>query len=72
MFAEEKVRNEVAVMIFLKENTRVPVPDILHHGMQDESPAGLGPFILMEYIEHVSNLATQIRAPGYDLSLIHI
>ncbi|KAH8423916.1 phosphotransferase family protein [Aspergillus melleus] len=66
MFAEEKVRNEVAVMTFLKENTRVPVPDIIHHGMGDESPAGLGPFILMEYVEHVSNLATQIRAPEYD------
>ncbi|KAI9044471.1 uncharacterized protein KD926_001072 [Aspergillus affinis] len=66
MFAEEKVRNEATVMVFLKESTRIPVPDIIHHGMRDECPAGLGPFILMEYVEHASNLATQIRAPGYE------
>lgn len=28
-------------------------------------PAGLSPFILMEYVAHVSNLAAQLRAPGY-------
>lgn len=51
MFPEEKVRNEVAVMTFLKKNTNIPVPGIIHYGMGDESPAGLGPFILMEYVE---------------------
>lgn len=65
MFPEEKVRNEVAVMTFLKQDTHIPVPKIIHHGMREESPAGLGPFILMEYVAHASNLATQIRAPGY-------
>ena len=66
MFPEEKVRNEVDVMTFLKENTNIPVPNIIHHGMGDESPAGLGPFILMEYVAHASNSATQLRAPGYE------
>lgn len=66
MFPEEKVRNEVAVMTFLKQNTNIPIPNIIHHGMGDEGPTGLGPFILMEYVAHVSNLATQIRAPGYE------
>ncbi|GMG39063.1 unnamed protein product [Aspergillus oryzae] len=31
----------------------------------NDSPAGLGPFVLMEYVGHASNLATQLRAPGY-------
>lgn len=65
MFPEEKVRNEVAVMTFLRQNTNIPVPGIIHYGMGDESPAGLGPFILMEHVAHVSNLAAQLRAPGY-------
>ncbi|OQE21577.1 hypothetical protein PENFLA_c014G04114 [Penicillium flavigenum] len=64
-FNLRKVRNEVAVMTFLKQNTHIPVPNIIHHGMRNEGPAGLGPFILMEYVAHASNLATQIRAPGY-------
>lgn len=65
MFSEEKVRNEVAVMTFLRQNTNIPVPGIIHYGMGDESPAGLGPFILMGHVAHVSNLAAQLRAPGH-------
>ncbi|KAJ5589056.1 hypothetical protein N7537_011734 [Penicillium hordei] len=65
IFPGEKVRNEVALMPFLKQNPHIPFPNIIHHGMRDEGPAGLGLFILMEYVAHASNLATQIRAPGY-------
>lgn len=65
MFPEEKVRNEVAVITFLKQNTKIPVPTVIHNGMGDESPAGLGPFILMEYVEHACHLTAQLRAPGY-------
>ena len=66
IFPEEKVRNEVAVMTYLKQNTNIPVPRIIDHGMGDGSPAGLGPFILMEYVEHASNMTAQLRAPGYE------
>lgn len=66
MFAEEKVRNEVAIMTFLKENTKIPVPRIIHHGMGEASPETLGPFILMEYIAHASDLASRLRVPGYE------
>ncbi|GMG07103.1 unnamed protein product [Aspergillus oryzae] len=65
MFPEEKVQNEVAIMTYLQQNTKIPVPKIIHHGTSEDSPAGLGPFVLMEYVEHASNLATQLRAPGY-------
>ncbi|ODM22254.1 hypothetical protein SI65_03100 [Aspergillus cristatus] len=65
MFSEEKVRNEVAVMTFLRQNTKIPVPTIIHYGMGDESPAGLGPFILMEYVKHACHLMAQLRTPGY-------
>ncbi|KAB8277553.1 phosphotransferase enzyme family protein [Aspergillus minisclerotigenes] len=65
MFPKKKVQNEVAMMTYLQQNTKIPVPKIIHHGTREDSPAGLGPFILMEYVEHASNLATQLRAPGY-------
>lgn len=45
-------------MTFLKQNMHIPIPNITHHGMRDKSPAGLGLFILIEYVAHASNLAT--------------
>ncbi|KAI9681529.1 MAG: hypothetical protein M1817_002813 [Caeruleum heppii] len=65
MFAEEKVRNEVAVMRYLAEHTNIPVPFVLHWGMADESPCGLGPFIIMDYVEHKHSLVDVLRKPGY-------
>lgn len=32
MFPEEKIRNEVAVMKYIQDNTSIPVPFILHWG----------------------------------------
>lgn len=40
MFPEEKVRNEVAVMRFIEQNTTIPVPHVFYHGTADESPCG--------------------------------
>ncbi|MCJ1259931.1 hypothetical protein MMC24_007770 [Lignoscripta atroalba] len=63
-FPEEKIRKEVAVIRLLQEQTSIPVPFILHHGMTDESPFGLGPFIIMEYIEHACDLVDALNTPG--------
>ena len=48
---DEKVRNEVMVMNYLREKTNIPVPRVLHWGPSEDSPGELGPFIIMEYIE---------------------
>lgn len=61
---EEKVRKEVAVMRFVAEKTAIPVPFIFHYGMTEESPAGMGPFILMEYIKHAHNVTAALNTPG--------
>ncbi|KAI4126794.1 MAG: hypothetical protein LQ347_004831 [Umbilicaria vellea] len=63
-FPEEKIRKEVAVIRLLQEQTTIPVPFILHYGMTDESPFGLGPFIIMEYIEHAYDLVDALNTPG--------
>lgn len=64
MFPEEKVKREVSVIRFIERHTSVRVPHVLHYGMTDQSPAGLGPFIVMEYIENDSDLVDALNTPG--------
>lgn len=64
MFPEEKVCREVAVMRFLTEKTSIPVPFVLYSGTTEESPDGLGPFIIMEFIEHEHDLVDALNTPG--------
>ncbi|OBT92290.2 hypothetical protein VE01_09540 [Pseudogymnoascus verrucosus] len=64
MFPEEKVRNEVAVMRYVHAHTSIPVPFILHWGTREESPCGLGPFIVMEYVEHACDVSDALNTPG--------
>lgn len=64
MFPEEKVQREVSVMRFIERHTSIRVPHILHYGTAEQSPAGLGPFIVMEYIENDSDLVDALNTPG--------
>ncbi|KAJ5584415.1 phosphotransferase family protein [Penicillium hispanicum] len=63
MFPEEKVRNEVAAIRYIQDHTSIPVPFILHWGTKEESPLGLGPFIIMEYIDHEMNMNKAMNMP---------
>lgn len=66
MFSEEKVRNEVAVIRYIREHTTIPVPFILHWGSKEDSPLGLGPFIIMEYIDHAMSMSDALNnTPGF-------
>lgn len=67
MFPEEKVRREVAVMRYLAQHTSIPVPFVLHYGMTAESPQGLGPFIIMDYVEHAHDLVDALNTPGFGI-----
>ncbi|EAW15264.1 phosphotransferase family protein [Aspergillus clavatus NRRL 1] len=51
MDGDEKIRHEAATMQFVKEKTNIPVPSVIAWGLGHENPLGLGPFIIMEYIE---------------------
>ncbi|OAQ68096.2 protein kinase-like protein [Pochonia chlamydosporia 170] len=66
MFPEEKIRNEVAVMKYIQDNTSIPVPFILHWGTKEESPLGLGPFIIMKYIDHDTDVGKVLDMPELD------
>lgn len=66
-FADEKVRNEVAVMKFLSEKTEIPIPRLIGWGLAKDSTCNLGPFIIMEYVEG-RNLSDVLNKPGADAS----
>ena len=57
------MRNEVAVIRYIQKYTSIPVPFILHWGRKEESPLGLGPFILMDYIDHAMDLDAALNTP---------
>lgn len=63
-FPEEKIWKDVAVMRCIADSTAIPVPFVLRIGTSDEGPAGLGPFILMEYIPHMRNMSAVSNTPG--------
>lgn len=51
MYPTEKVDQEVAVMKFIKEKTRIPIPKVIASGRTEGRFAGLGPFIIMDFVE---------------------
>jgi Phosphotransferase enzyme family len=51
MFPEEKLRNEVAVMQFVQQSTNIPVPTVIAYASGADNPTGLGPFIIMTFVE---------------------
>jgi hypothetical protein len=53
-YADEKVAMEIETLSIIRENTTIPVPDIKAWGLAVDNPLGLGPFILMDFIEGVS------------------
>ncbi|OAR04361.1 hypothetical protein LLEC1_07882 [Akanthomyces lecanii] len=61
MFPEEKVKHEVATMRFIQNNTAIPVPFVHHWGTREESPLNIGPFIIMEYMNHEMDMTDALN-----------
>ncbi|TGJ85061.1 hypothetical protein E0Z10_g3675 [Xylaria hypoxylon] len=53
MNADEKVEIEVAAMKLIRQQTSIPIPDIKAWGLAIDNPLGIGPFIMMAFIEGV-------------------
>ncbi|RAL11774.1 uncharacterized protein BO97DRAFT_470677 [Aspergillus homomorphus CBS 101889] len=64
MFPEEKVRNEVATMRYIYDQTSIPVPFVHHWGTKKKSPLELSPFIIMDFIDHETNMYDALNTPG--------
>ncbi|KAI8950611.1 hypothetical protein F4801DRAFT_579291 [Xylaria longipes] len=63
-FPEEKVPYEVAMIRCIAAKTTIPVPKIYHFGTAAENPTGLGPFIIMDYIEHDRTISKALKDPA--------
>ncbi|KAL2196048.1 hypothetical protein P885DRAFT_69668 [Corynascus similis CBS 632.67] len=62
----EKVRVEAATLRYIERMTSIPVPHVYHWGTADESPLGLGPFIIMDHIPHKCSLADVLNDPSVE------
>ncbi|KAI9754024.1 MAG: SF3a splicing factor complex subunit [Chaenotheca gracillima] len=65
MFIEEKLRNEVATMRYIKEKTSIPVPEVMAWGLADDNPTGLGPFLITRFVEG-TKLSDLLKADSLD------
>ncbi|KAF9894788.1 hypothetical protein FE257_004409 [Aspergillus nanangensis] len=48
---DEKVENEAIAMKFVARHTPIPVPRVIAYGKSSTNPTGLGPFIIMTWVE---------------------
>ncbi|KAI1119030.1 phosphotransferase family protein [Nemania sp. NC0429] len=71
-FPDEKVRYEVATMRYIAAQTTIPVPQVYHFGTAAENPTGLGPFIIMEYIEHERTMSEAMIDPDLEFDAPHV
>ncbi|KAG2412743.1 hypothetical protein HFD88_010300 [Aspergillus terreus] len=61
-FADEKVAMEVTALRLIRDRTSIPVPKVRAWGSAASNPLGLGPFIVMDFIQGVS-LGELLRVP---------
>ncbi|KAH8429118.1 uncharacterized protein LDX57_006788 [Aspergillus melleus] len=67
MLPEEKVLNEVWVMQYVSEKTSdkipIPMPSVVRWTETKESPSDLGPFIIMDYVNHTGSMGDLLESP---------
>ncbi|KIH86432.1 hypothetical protein SPBR_08685 [Sporothrix brasiliensis 5110] len=56
--------SRVATIRLVKAHTTIPVPHVYHYGMAADNPLGLGPIIIMDYIDHHQNLSRVLMDPA--------
>ncbi|GIJ98285.1 hypothetical protein Aspvir_000401 [Aspergillus viridinutans] len=64
-YTDEKVAMEVTVLSLIRNRTTIPVPRVQAWGLAASNPLGLGPFIIMDFIDGVS-LSDLLQDPNTD------
>lgn len=59
-------------MRYIAANTTIPVPIIHHWGTGAENPTGLGPFIIMDYIDHERTMSDALNDPLLEPDESHV
>lgn len=62
-YANEKVAMEVSALGLIRDRTTIPVPTVQAWGPATSNPLGLGPFIIMDFINGV-NLSDLLQDPN--------
>ncbi|KAH8159524.1 hypothetical protein CIB48_g8718 [Xylaria polymorpha] len=55
------------MMRHVAANTTIPIPKIYYHGTAAENPSGTGPFIIMEYIDHETDMSDLLNDPTLEI-----
>ncbi|KAG4443929.1 hypothetical protein IFR05_000569 [Cadophora sp. M221] len=66
-FAEEKTLREAATANYIKQNTKIPTPRVFFYSDFSD----VGPFVIIERVEHKSTLSHALTTPGVDRSITH-
>lgn len=53
-------------MRYIAVNTTIPVPKIYHFGTADQNPIGIGPFIIMDYVDHEMTMSDALKDPALE------
>ncbi|KAK8156822.1 hypothetical protein BC567DRAFT_252287 [Phyllosticta citribraziliensis] len=61
MFPDEKMLNEIAVMEYLRDRTSLPVPEVITYSLTDQSPHGIGPYMITTFIRGGTRLIDLLR-----------
>lgn len=65
---DDKVKAEVATILYVAECTTIPVPHIYHWGTAAENPTGLHvPFIIMDHIPHATTVGQALEDPEFTI-----
>lgn len=59
-------------MRYIAERTTIPVAKVYHYGTAAESPTGLGPFIIMDYIDHERTMSEALNDHVVNSSKCHV
>lgn len=62
-FPDEKTLREAATASFIAQNTRVPVPRVLFHGLSSPD-SEVGPFIIIQHVENCRSMSHALAMPN--------
>jgi len=67
MFPDEKILAEAATANFIVQNTQIPVPRVLFHGISslDFYPdSDIGPYIVIQHVENCNDISEVLHLPN--------
>ncbi|RAL11725.1 phosphotransferase family protein [Aspergillus homomorphus CBS 101889] len=82
MFSDDKVYREAVLMNYIAKETNIPIPKVICYGKAADNPTGLGPFIIMTWVEgkkmsdvlreqnNMDDSAVDMLNPNIDLNVL--